>query len=73
MSNQIEKNAEYYENYKKQLSEMIFKKSNGQIPKRVCDRLAGNRTTHKKHTDSQGEKEKSMEELAFDCISAYFA
>lgn len=72
MSNQFQNDSDYYQDYKKRLSAMIFEKAKGKIPQDMCNDLARIGTEHKKYDDFQ-DKERSIEERVDYLISAYFA
>lgn len=70
MSNVSQNNPDYYEDYKKRLSQMIFERSKGEVPEFMCDRFAKLLTNHKKYDDSKG-VHTSMEEYADIAIWVY--
>ncbi len=61
----------FYENYEKDLTLLIYEKSNGEIPKHICSNLAKNAASRMKYDMAQGVT-KDISEYAGASIWAYF-
>lgn len=65
--------SEYYDNYQENLSILIFEKSNREIPKQECDKLAKNATNRKRYLDSKNKGNLiTMDDYAGAEVWAYF-
>ena len=60
-------------NYKKCLAQMIFEFSNGDIPEKICVKLANKGMKYKKYISSNWQKELTMEELTEHLVWSYFS
>lgn len=70
MSIQSQNTQESYNDYKKRLSEVIFERSEGKIPKDACNDLARMGINRKEYDDSR-DVQRSIEDRADDLILAY--
>lgn len=70
MSNETKYNEGFYKDYQKRLLNLILEKSNNEISKKMCIRLAKLGTNRMKYDISKGIN-KSIEEYANMYIEAY--
>lgn len=64
-------NNTFYQDYEDKLALLIYEKSNGEIPKKVCYTLAKNAIKRRKYDISQGIN-KDLSEYANAYVWAYF-